>query len=69
MPQDDILDLEILADGTIKATTPTISNANHKSADDFFKFLAEKCGGKVEKTKRKHGHTHAHDHEHLKGQA
>lgn len=65
MPQDDILEIEILEDGTIRSTTPHISNANHKSADEFFKFMAEKCGGPVEKTKRKHGHHHQHDSERI----
>lgn len=69
MPQDDTLDLEVLSDGTIKVTTPHISAANHRSADEFMTFLARECGGEVTKTRRKQGHTHAHDHEHVKGQA
>jgi hypothetical protein len=69
MPNDDVLDLEILPDGTIRVTTPKISAANHKSADEFLALLAKECGGPVTRTKRAYGHVHQHDHEHLKGGA
>ena len=68
MAQDDILDLEILADGTVKVTTPHISAANHRSADEFMTFLARECGGEVTKTKRKQGHVHAHEGTSIKSQ-
>ena len=67
MASDDTLDIEILKDGTVKVTTPKISAANHKSADEFIAFLARECGGAVDKQKNRHGHVHAHSHEHLKG--
>ena len=37
----DIINIEILEDGTIKFETSEISGANHKSADDFLSFIEE----------------------------
>jgi hypothetical protein len=62
MKKDDVLEIEILDDGTIKITTPNISNANHKAADDFVALIATLAGGKVEKQRGKHGHGHVHAH-------
>lgn len=66
--QDNIA-VEILADGTLKLTTDTISSANHKLADELVEFIAKLAGGETTKEKRKdvkahahhhHGHTHTH---------
>jgi spore cortex formation protein SpoVR/YcgB (stage V sporulation) len=43
----DIIDIEVLADGTIKFQTDSISQANHLSADEFLKEMAELTGGEV----------------------
>ena len=64
--KEDTLEIEILADGTIKVTTDSISPANHLSADQFLKFLADMTGGETTKTKNRRGHTHHHEHEHVK---
>ena len=64
--QDDTLVIEILADGTIKVSTDSISPANHLSADQFLKFLSELAGGETTATKNRHTHTHHHEHEHVK---
>lgn len=60
----DVMKIEILADGTIKTTTDPISPANHQSAEDFLKGIAQLTGGAVTRTKRhEHAH-HQHTHEH-----
>ena len=64
--QEDILEIEILADGSIKLTTDQISPANHLSADQFLKFISEMAGGEVIKAKNRHAHTYHHAHEHVK---
>jgi hypothetical protein len=62
----DVIEIEILPDGTIKSTTPDhISPANHNSADRFFKMMAELTGGQVQKTK-KGSHVHVHHQEETK---
>lgn len=58
----DVIDIEILEDGTIKASTSKISAANHLSADGFFSFLSRLCGAKAErKAKGNVVHTHSHE--------
>jgi len=37
----DIINIEVLEDGTIKFETGQISGANHQSADDFFDMIEE----------------------------
>ena len=64
--QEDILTIEILADGTIKVTTDQISPANHLSADQFLKLISELTGGETTITKNRRAHTHHHEHEHVK---
>jgi hypothetical protein len=59
---DDVINVTVLADGTIRSVTDPISPANHSSADKFFKLMAELAGGDVEKSRRSHKHTHVHEH-------
>jgi len=56
----DVMDIEILEDGTISVKTDKISQANHFSADEFLNELEEMLGGerKTEKRKAKHHHVH-----------
>ncbi len=67
--KEDIIEIEILPDGTIKSTTDPISPANHSNAEAFFKLLGELTGTVGKRTRRvhKHGtvkHSHGeHDHE------
>lgn len=68
MPEDAI-EITILPDGTIKAETSKISQANHALAHNFFNVLEELTGAKASKVKRGHGHVHNHVHEHEKGKA
>ena len=64
----DIINWEILEDGTISLKTPGISKENHVSADDLLDQLAENMGGAmtIEKLKKgyvpveQHGHGHVH---------
>ena len=64
----DEMQIEILADGTMKVTTSKVSMANHMSAEKFMKGIASLLGGAVDKVKRKgrtshtHGHSHGHSH-------
>jgi hypothetical protein len=62
----DKLEVEILADGTIKLTSDPVSAPNHASAAEFFKTVARLSGGEVKTSKRKDKvhHNHAHEHEH-----
>lgn len=50
---DDILEIEILEDGTIKTVSGKIGITNHKAADEFLKFIAQYSGGKVETVRRR----------------
>ena len=61
MSPDEII-LEVLVDGTVRVTTPTISAGAHKSADELLAFLVRELGGPVRKVKRAHGHAHTHTH-------
>ena len=71
----DTITIEVLADGTIKTTTPKISGANHQSADAFLKAVEGHLGGPTEARRRVdvgtsltsalHEHTHdGHSHSH-----
>ena len=51
----DEIEIEILEDGTIKVTTPTISAASHRNADEFMKLLKEYMGGEVQTEKHTRG--------------
>lgn len=56
--KEDIIDIEILDEGTIKSTTPKISAANHAGAHEFFRQIARLTGGEQSASKAKHNHTH-----------
>ena len=59
MPSQDMLDIEILADGTIKVSSDEISGPNHLNAEQFLKFLSQKLGGQVDRTRKTQGqHQH-----------
>lgn len=68
--KQDILTIEVLADGTIKTTSDAVSGANHATAEAFLRQMATLAGGETTRTKRKdahahsHSHTHSHDHNH-----
>lgn len=51
MNEDQIL-IEILADGTVKATTDKISDENHLTTEQFLTFVAQMLGGSVTRQKR-----------------
>lgn len=62
----DVLNVEILPDGTLKISTDKISMPNHQSAEAFVKGCQTALGGKTD-VKHKHGakaHTHSHEGEH-----
>lgn len=49
---EDIINVEILPDGTIKSTTPKISAANHGNASEFYKLLSRYALGAYSAVKR-----------------
>lgn len=77
--KQDVIEITILEDGTLKFTTPKISGANHQSADAFLKTAADLLGGDTTRTRRTDlnhnlrgafdahthdGHSHDHGHSH-----
>ena len=63
----DNIEVEILADGTIRIVTDPISPANHRAADALVDLIKTLAGGHSESTKRpdaKHHHHHGHGHSH-----
>lgn len=69
----DIIEVEILQDGTIKSSTNKVSMPNHSNAENFFRMLTTLTGGAASRVLkvgasltgalRKHthdGHTHSH---------
>lgn len=62
----DVLNIEILPDGTIKIDADKISMPNHASAEAFVKDAARLAGGSTSTTHKhgKHAHTHSHEGEH-----
>lgn len=49
---NDIMEIEILEDGTIKTTTDPISGANHANAEQFLKFVGQMTGGEMKRERR-----------------
>ena len=61
----DIINVEILEDGSLKMTTDAISMPNHLAAESFLKEVARLTDGKVNRQRRGHAHhTHGHHHGH-----
>jgi len=60
----DKLDVEVLADGTLKVTSGRVSQANHSGAEAFLRALARACGGVSTRVRRPDAVGHAHDHDH-----
>lgn len=67
----DLLEIEILEDGTIKCRTSKVSAANHQGAEAFLQLIARLGGGNTTRTKRtdahRHEHVHSHEGEHQHG--
>lgn len=73
--KQDVIEIEILEDGTIKTVTDKVSMPNHANAEGFMRQLATYCGGFVKRVRRiavgasllgaLHEHTHdGHTHTH-----
>jgi hypothetical protein len=64
----DNIEVEILADGTLKFITDPVSAANHTSAEEALRFVARLAGGETKRVRRhehgSHSHTHTHGEEH-----
>ena len=65
--KQDILEIEILEDGTIKSLTTAVSAANHQNAEAFLQMMSRLAGGETTREKIGHGHQHAHTHDHVHG--
>lgn len=48
----DKLEVEILADGSLKVTSGKVSMANHANAEAFLRELAKGCGGETIRARR-----------------
>lgn len=64
---EDIIEIEILEDGTIKTSTDQIGQSNHQNAEEFMAEMARNLGGATETEKRRVSHAHAHTHQHAGG--
>ncbi len=51
----DEMQVEILADGTIKVETGKVSGVNHMTAEAFMRELPLLCGGGKQERKHRHG--------------
>ena len=60
----DIINIEVLDDGTLKVTTDQISGANHRNADELLKLVDQLMGGETQKARRKETHSHTTHHQH-----
>ena len=60
----DEIQIDILADGTIRWTTGKVGAANHSIAERFLAEAAALAGGKVVVQKQGKAHTHGHEHGH-----
>lgn len=56
----DLMDVEILEDGTISVKTSDISEANHYSADELLEEIAELTGGTRLRSPREHDYFKRH---------
>ena len=58
----DIINIEIMEDGTIKVKTEGISDASHISADSLLTQIETLLGGHVTRIKNPEKHNHSHSH-------
>lgn len=54
----DIINVEILADGTLKIETDKVSGANHTNAEGLLRQLAQDSGGAVDRKRKAGFHSH-----------
>ena len=61
----DVINVEILEDGTLKITTDRVSMANHGNAEALIRQLVSGSGGNATRVRKTgHAHTQEHSHEH-----
>lgn len=60
--QEDQIEVEVLADGTIKISADKISAANHMNAEQLLRNVQELTGGKVTRKRKGVGHGQATQH-------
>lgn len=65
----DMINFEILEDGTITVKTSDISDGNHMNADALMQCLDELMGGKVDIKQNPDAKAKAHAHAHKHGLA
>ena len=62
--KQDVIEVEVLHDGTIKIITNPISQANHTNAEGLVTALTRAAGGETSRQKRGATHSHGHHHHH-----
>jgi len=61
---ENIFNVEILEDGTIKAVSNKVGDTVHLKAENFLRHVGELAGGETTRQRRKEGMTHTHTHNH-----
>ena len=51
--KEDWIDIEILADGTVKTSTGDVGQVNHRNADEFLEFVSRLLGGQTSAAKQR----------------
>lgn len=65
MPGNDVMEVTVLSDGSLKIETDAVSAANHTSAEAFLREVTRMMGAPATRTHKRVGaaHIHAHGHE------
>lgn len=58
--QNDKIEIEVLADGTIKSSTDKVSMPNHANAESFLAQIARLAGGATTRVRKVGTHSHTH---------
>lgn len=64
MGKQDVIEIEILADGTVKWSSDAIGGLNHQNAEAFARALAGALGGETTIEAKRGVHHHHHHHHH-----
>lgn len=63
----DVIEIEILPDGSIKMLTDKVSGPNHTSAENFLRDVETAAGIKAKRSRRAGKQVHVHNHVHAEG--
>lgn len=59
----DVMEIEILEDGTIKISTDKVSMPNHANAEGLIREMVTQAGGEVDRKRKGGAHVHMHEHD------